>query len=134
LKRNLGERSVFFLAAEDDEPLGIVVGARSATALHLVMVGVDKTKGRDGFVYFNNSYNEPIRYAIDRGLRRVYSGKLVYEVKTRRGFQLLGLGMYLRVPGRLRAVVLRPMLACQSALLRSRLARQTTAPSRARDT
>jgi predicted N-acyltransferase len=134
LKRNLGERSVFFLAAKDAEPLGIVVGARSAVALYLVMVGFDETKGRDGFLYFNNSYNEPIRYAIDRGLRRVYSGKLVYEVKTRRGFQLLGLGMYLRVPGRLNAVVLRPMVACQSALIRSRIARQTTAPSRARDT
>jgi predicted N-acyltransferase len=132
LKRHLGDRSVLFLAAKDGEPLSIVVGVRGGTAIYLVMVGFDETKGREGFVYFNNSYNEPIRYAIDRGVRRIYAGKLVYEVKTRRGFELLGLAMYLRVPGRLRAAALRPVLACQSALLRSRMARLKAAPSRAR--
>ena len=60
--------------------------------MYLIMAGIDGTKGRQGLVYFNNGYNTPIRYAIERGVRRVYSGKLVYEVKTRRGFELLHLG------------------------------------------
>ena len=105
---------------KEEEPLAILIGVRSAATMHLIMVGIDEIKGRQGLVYFNNGYNAPIRYAIERGVRRVYSGKLVYEVKTRRGFELLHLGMYLRMLGRLRAAALRPILACQSALLRSR--------------
>jgi hypothetical protein len=111
-----------------------VIGARSQDVLYLAMVGFDETKGRDGSLYFNNSYNVPIRYAIDRGVRKVYSGKLVYDVKTRRGFELVGLAMYLRVPGKLHAAFLRPIVACQSALVRSRTERLSRARARASGT
>jgi predicted N-acyltransferase len=125
LKGYLGERLVLYVALKGEEPFSVVVGVRAADTIFLIMVGVD-VRGRESSVYFNSSYNEPIRDAIETGLRRIYCGKLAYEVKSRRGFQLVGLSMYLHVPNGLLAAVLKPMLACQSALLRSRMARLTT--------
>jgi predicted N-acyltransferase len=125
LKRNLGDQAILFVAAKDGDPVSIVIGLRGGTALYLVMVGLDEIQSRRGFVYFNNSYNEPIRYAIEKGVRRVYSGKLVYEAKVRRGFDLLRLDMYVFVPRRLHAAVLRPLSAWQAARIHSKVARET---------
>jgi predicted N-acyltransferase len=72
LKRNLGERAVLFLAIKDHDPLAIGVSVCNSEAIYLLMVGVDDKTGHESFVYFNNSYYQSIRYAINKGLRRIY--------------------------------------------------------------
>jgi hypothetical protein len=113
LKTELGDRLVVYVARANGEPISVVLGFRAGDAIHLPMVGMDARRQRETFVYFNNSYSVPIDDAIRCGVRTIFGGKLVYEVKARRGFRILPLNMYLRLPGGLRAMVLRPVVRAQ---------------------
>jgi predicted N-acyltransferase len=127
LQRYLGDKLVVYVALDGDDPIGVSLGVRAGDAIFLPMVGVDVTRGRETFVYFNNSYRMPIEDAIATGIRRIYCGKLVYDVKLRRGFRLLDLSAYFRVPNRLHAALLAPVVAAQSVRIRRMLERVRTA-------
>jgi len=126
LKHHLSDQVAFYVAFEGEEPIAVVLGIRAGESISFPMVGVDTTR-REAFVYFNNSYNEPIEDAIATGIRKIYCGKLVYDVKIRRGFRLLPMSIYIHAPKRLRAMVLRPIFAAQAARMRRILAGLPTA-------
>lgn len=135
LRERLGDNLVLFAALQEDLPIAISVGFRTRDTLYLPMVGVDDARRKDSFAYFNNCYNEPIRYAIEHGLRSMYCGKLLYDLKQRRGFGIVPLYVYLRPPGRIRRVLLRPVAASQVLRVRAMVHADGGAqPSRAEPT
>jgi predicted N-acyltransferase len=117
LSRNLGESLVVYAALEHGEPLGVLIALRAGDATFLAFVGVAPGH-RESFVYVINAFYEPIKDAIATGVRRIYCGKLAYDVKRRRGFELLELSLYLRVGGRVRAAVLDRLIALQPPMVR----------------
>lgn len=119
LKELLADRVTIYVARQDGRPISVVVGFRAGDAMFLPMVGMDGERQRSSFVYFNNSYNVPIEDAIASGVRRIYCGKLVYEMKTRRGFTLLPLSMYLLPPHRMHRAALRAVVAAQGVRMRA---------------
>lgn len=68
------------------------------------LIGVsDDPRNRKAFTYFNLALYEPIRFCIERGLKRVYLGAGLYDMKSRRGCRELELAMFIRhrsAPGR----------------------------------
>ncbi len=128
LRRNLGESAVVYAALKDGEPLGVMVTLRGGDSSFLAFGG-EAAGHRKSFVYFNNSFYEPIKDAIATGVRRIYGGKLVYDLKLRRGFELLDLSLYLRVAGPVRAALLTPLLALQPLAVNRAAARGRVGPA-----
>jgi predicted N-acyltransferase len=122
LQRNLGERLVVYVALKDREPCSVTVVLRAGDSMFVAMSGTSE-ENRESLVYFNNTYDEPIKDAIGVGVRRIYCGKLLYGLKARRGFELLESNLYLRVHGRIRATVLKGALTCQPLTVRRATAR-----------
>lgn len=127
LKRDLGDKLIVYVAFDGDDPVGVTLAVRAGDAVFLPIVGLDIARARATFVYFNNSYNVPIDDAIASGIRRIYCGKLLYDVKVRRGFRLLDLSAYMHVPNRVRAAVLAPVFAAQRSRIH-RMLREVRVP------
>jgi predicted N-acyltransferase len=121
LREQLGDRLTLYVARKENKPVSVVVGLLAAGSIYLPMVGMDAANQRDSFVYFNNSYNVPIDDAITKKLSRVYNGKLLYEMKARRGYRLMPLSLYLHVPSRMKRAALRPLLVVQQLRIRKML-------------
>jgi predicted N-acyltransferase len=115
LKRHLGAKVIVYVALEGSDPVGVTVALRAGDALFLSIGGTDVARGRKTRVYFNNSYNKSIEDAIASGVGRIYCGKLLYDLKLRRGFRMMGLSAYVHTPRRLRAALLAPAFAAQRA-------------------
>ena len=88
--------SIVNLARTDDRLLGAALLLVSGTSAAGPVIGVsDDVRARKSFTYFNLAIYEPIRFAIENGLRRVYLGASSYELKRRRGCSELPLRMYI---------------------------------------
>ena len=114
LRARLGDRVVVYAAWRGDEPVGVAVGARARDTLFLLMIGMDPAGIRDAYLYFNLGYNRPIADAIAAGVRRIYCGKLVYDVKIRRGFRVVPASVYVKGRSRTHDVALKAALFAQT--------------------
>ena len=114
LKLNLGGKALIYVARIGDELVGVLAGLKSDCASYISMIGVDHKRGRAGAVYFNLCYNRPIQDAIAAGDRRMYYGKLLYQLKAKRGCKALDGNLYFRTWNRPRAQALRLLSACRA--------------------
>jgi predicted N-acyltransferase len=110
LKSRLGDRALIYVARVGEALVGVVIGLRDADEVSIAMVGMDADAGRDSSAYFNLGYNRPIEDAIAAGHRRIYFGRLVYDLKARRGCVRVDSDLYLRVWSRTQAHALRALL------------------------
>jgi predicted N-acyltransferase len=94
----LDDRSVLFAARSGEEIVGVCLLYRFRDALYGRVVGFDYDKLGDDRVYANLAFYEPIRYAIDEGLRRVHFGTGSWEAKLLRGGELTPLWSLVRPP------------------------------------
>jgi predicted ATP-grasp superfamily ATP-dependent carboligase len=117
LKAHLGERAVVTVARHQDDILGVTVGLRDGQIMSVPMIGVDPERGRHGALYFNLGINWPIERAIAAGGRRLYLGKMLYDLKIRRGCRLVRTDVYVRGRSRLHQAMLSPLVALRSATL-----------------
>ncbi len=61
------------------------------------LIGVDPDRqNRRAFTYFNLALYAPIRWCIEQGIKRLYLGAGLYDMKRRRGCSVLGLAMLIR--------------------------------------
>lgn len=114
LKSHLGAKALIYVARIGDELVGVLAGLKDEHATYINMIGVDQKRGRAGAVYFNLCYNRPIQDAIAAGYRRMYYGKLLYQLKAKRGCKALDGNLYFRTWNRPRAQVLRLLSACRA--------------------
>jgi len=119
LCERLGDSVVLFTAFSGDLPIGLTIAIRDRYSMYLPFIGIDHERRKDSLAYFHLAYNEPIRYAIENGIRAFYCGKLLYDLKFRRGFRQVPLHMYLRMPDPIRHAMIRPVAASQKARVSS---------------
>jgi len=119
LCERLGDAVVLFTAFDGDLPIGISIGIRDRHMMYLLFIGMDHERRKDSLAYFQLAYNEPIRYAIESGVRSLYCGKLLYELKFRRGFHQVPLDMCLRLRGPIRRALIRQIAAGQKMRVKS---------------
>jgi hypothetical protein len=93
--RALGDEADLVVARDANHLLGVNFGLRSDGIARSMMVGVDPDLGRESAVYFVliNAY---IERTIENRDRRLYFGKMVYDVKLRRGCSLAHSTIWLR--------------------------------------
>ncbi len=87
LKEQLGDRCVVYGAFRNGEMVGFAMLVRDRNTGYLPFFGLDDAKG--DFTYFNLCYYQPIGDAIGHGLRHLHFGRLMCELKARRGCRIL---------------------------------------------
>jgi predicted N-acyltransferase len=78
---------------------GACLVLNQGTCGYAVAVGIDQARAGDDYTYFHLTYNSTIADAIASGLRRVYYGRGLYEVKLRRGCTLENTWLYSHASG-----------------------------------
>jgi predicted N-acyltransferase len=99
LRRSLNGQARVFTAWKKGAIRGtstLLVENRTAYA---IAAGVDRVSAGDDFTYFQVGYYTPIAHAIASGIRRIYYGRGMYEVKIRRGCRLADSWVYMRASG-----------------------------------
>jgi predicted N-acyltransferase len=87
LKERLGGRCTVYGAFKGDRLTGFAVLLHDGSDGYLPFFGLDGS--RADFTYFNLCYYQPIRDAIAGGLKRLHFGRLMCELKMRRGCRIL---------------------------------------------
>lgn len=100
LKRNLGEQARIFTARKSGVVTAVCIMLVQNETAFPVAVGVDPQAADDDYSYFQVGYYAPIAQAIGSGIRRMYYGRGMYEIKVRRGCWLTGTWIYSRQSGK----------------------------------
>jgi predicted N-acyltransferase len=116
LKANLGERAGIYVARLGGRIMGVNFRFKARDLAYFPIIGVDPA-GRKSSTYFNLGYNHQIATGIAEGLRGIFFGRLLYDLKARRGCRQIPLELYIRVPNRIHRVALGGLLPLQTANL-----------------
>ena len=119
LKSRLGDKAIIYAAVTGERIVGVLVMLCSDEEASLPIVGIDPEYFRKDALYFNLVFNRPIRDAIEAGLRRVYYGRLVYDVKLWRGCRLVDSNIYLMPRCGLGGTLLQPLMALRTWKMRA---------------
>ncbi len=112
----LGGKAILAIARQDARLLGVNFGLRDATSLRTMMIGIDQDMGRRTAVYYLLS-NGTIARAITAGAPRVYFGRMLYDVKLRRGCSLARTTMWIRGRSSLQRRMLRYFIGLRTRKL-----------------
>jgi predicted N-acyltransferase len=108
LARFCPDVSILNLARMNDSLLGAALLLRSGTSAAGPAIGIsDDEHARKSFIYFSLAIYEPVRFAVENGLRRVYLGASSYELKRRRGCREVNLSMYIWTGSRIGRLFIR---------------------------
>lgn len=90
-----GDQAMLIVARDDTKTLGAIFGFRHGGCSRCMMIGIDSEKGRDLAAYYV-LLNDAIARSIDAGDRRLYFGRLLYDLKLRRGCSLAHSTIWIR--------------------------------------
>ena len=124
VKRNLGDDAIVYAAMKGDRITAVSLLLRRGQTAHLPMVGVDHAAAGRDFTFFTVAHHRPFADAIASGIRRLYLGRSLYELKARRGCRLEETLVFYRPSSRLAALVIRRWFAVLSAWNRAKLPRR----------
>lgn len=96
LRANTDAGALCFVARKGAAVSGAYLVLRRGDTAMAYAVGVDPDLGGDDFTYFELVYYRLIEYAIEYGIKRVYFGRGMYEMKVRRGCFLVEALIYTR--------------------------------------
>ena len=89
LQSNLGGGAAFYVARKEGTITAVSVVLRRGANAVAPMVGVDHALAGKDFTYFNVAHYRPIGDAIATGVERMMFGRALYELKARRGCELV---------------------------------------------
>ncbi len=85
LIQNLGENCTIYTAFLNGNITGACISIRQHVTSCITFVGVDPELSKNDFTYFNITYYRPIKDAIAEKFKKLYFGKSMSKMKTRRG-------------------------------------------------
>jgi predicted N-acyltransferase len=104
VKKNLGDRSLIYVAKKNNRVIGVSTYIRNLTTMHWKFFGIATEFVRSSnSVYFNLAFHHPIEQACRAGCERVILGTLPYRVKLSRGARLVPTSSWIWQPNRLLA-------------------------------
>lgn len=116
LAATVDEHVVVFRCEREGRPGGMSLALLDGDHLHVRLAGFDYDGTGGDFVYFNAVYYEPIRWGIERGIRRYSFGTGTYQAKLARGCTAVPAYGVVRWPAELRATAVRRVAERQAAL------------------
>jgi predicted N-acyltransferase len=120
LTANLRSRARLFTCRQDGATTGVCVVLVQGDTACPVVVGVDGERSRGAFTYFEVAYHAPIANAVHTGIRRMYYGRGLEDLKQRRGCTFIDTWVYVAAAG-LRRPAMRAWCALASEWNRRKL-------------
>ncbi|MBA3562729.1 MAG: GNAT family N-acetyltransferase [Gammaproteobacteria bacterium] len=97
LAQSHGASSIVTVASANGKLAGAALLLTAGDCAGGPLIGVSEdVRNRKAFTYFNLALYEPIRFCIEHGLKRIYLGAGLYDMKRRRGCRELELAMLIR--------------------------------------
>ena len=91
------------------------------------LLGVaDTPLNRKAFTYFNLAYYAPIRYCIERKIRRIYFGGGLRKAKRKRGCNEMGVSIFLRPSGHVAGLLWRAWFVVHRIRVRRKTLKDTS--------
>lgn len=113
---HLGDRARVVVARNSTQLLGVNFGLHHSGCARSMMVGIDQTKGRETATYFV-LLNSLVQRAIEAADNRVYYGRLLYDLKLRRGCSIVHSSMWLRGRSSVHRTLLRSFIGLRNRRL-----------------
>ncbi len=86
LNRHAGDKTVLFVATKNDKIVGFALCMQQKSHLEGFKSGFDYAScSKNDYVYFNLLYCAPIKWAIENGIKEIYFGTGMAEIKMKRG-------------------------------------------------
>ena len=86
LKTYASDKIKLFVAKKDGNVTGFSLSLRHKDILDVMMVGFNyENQTSTDFSYFNLCYYEPIKYALDSGVKKIYYRYMMEKMKLERG-------------------------------------------------
>ena len=120
LQRYLPGKTVCYVAERDGQLAGTLLGFRHGASTSFPFVGIEEKAAEGAAIYSNLAYNRPIQDEIAAGQEAIFYGKAVYEMKVRRGCELIDADLYLRGRNPIYEWMLRPLLSRHETRLKKR--------------
>jgi predicted N-acyltransferase len=107
LKDNFGDNAVIYAAFKEGEITGVSVELRKGKEVFISNIGVDHERAYNDLTYFNLSFYEPIKNAIERNVNRIYGGNSLYKTKVKRGYKIADTYLFYKPAGRSKDLIIR---------------------------
>lgn len=98
LKTNLKEDVGIYRAVKNGRTIGLSVLVKKNTEWNFVLVGVDHELAQKDATYFNILFYRPIQDAISSQIKRIYYGSGLYDLKIRRGCDMMRTHVFYKSP------------------------------------
>lgn len=95
LRRHLGGRARVFVARKSGAITGVCAMLMQGATACPIAVGIDAELAAGDYTYFQVTYHAPIAHVIASGMRRIYYGRGLEDVKARRGCRFANTWTYL---------------------------------------
>jgi predicted N-acyltransferase len=114
LKENMGNDAVIYAAFKKEELVGFSILLKKQDCYYLPFVGVDHALSGNDATYFNITIYKPIMDGTAAGVRRIYMGTAMYELKKRRGCETLNAYTYYKSYNRIKDLAARSWFTIHS--------------------
>ncbi|HSR18347.1 MAG TPA: hypothetical protein VLM39_09695, partial [Ignavibacteriaceae bacterium] len=91
----------------EGEITGVSIGLRKGKEVFISNIGVDHERASNDLTYFNLSFYEPIKNAIERNVNRIYGGNSLYKTKVKRGYKIADTYLFYKPAGRSKDLIIR---------------------------
>jgi predicted N-acyltransferase len=88
MKSLFGDDAHIYTAVKDKDIIGVCAEFIKDNMACISSVGVDHEKSCNDFTYFNIAFYQPIKNAIESGIKKIYCGNGLYKTKAKRGFSI----------------------------------------------
>ena len=120
LKENLGEDVVLYASFKNGSVTGVCTLFKRNRTGYLPIVGVDHEKAENDATYFNITFYRPIMDAISEQMARLYYGKAMYDLKTKRGCKINNTYVYYKPFNKFLKTAIKPWFALHSLWFRKK--------------
>jgi predicted N-acyltransferase len=121
LKERLRDRCTVYGAFKGGRLTGFATLVHDGDSGYLPFFGLEEAK--EDFTYFNLCYYQPIREATASGLRHLHFGRLLCELKARRGCRILRTSRFYKGATPIQHLVAAPWFGAHIRLAQRRFAR-----------
>ncbi len=111
VKENFGDNAAVYAAFKDGKIIGVNIELRKGNEVFISNVGIEHERGNNDLTYFNLSFYEPIKNAIERNVSRIYGGNSLYKTKAKRGFKIADTYLFYKPAGRSTELIIRTWFA-----------------------
>ena len=94
LKKTFKDKGTIYTASKNGTYIAVCASVQLEDTVYVPVIGVNHDVAGNDYTYFNLAFYQPIRDALEAGVKRIIFGNAQYRVKLRRGCKLQNITVY----------------------------------------